>query len=244
VQQNLMIKEKPTRDDHQRDKQTAQRDKGLGSATTRIRQNSRTKLNWLLRFIARDPSEYANLSASKSAAIAAEIAVFPRSRNYPLQGGPSAAPSFSGEQIAAIAIELSQGINGFARGQFWRIPVSDLGRLSRNISRGPKGKGIVSLYLGDDRARFFMAVGDLLMVEGHRLKACQWTECGRLFVATKRQAYCGNSCSQNDRTERFFASRSKSDYRHKLYEKRVQRDKRGVKVARRIRREQTSTGGD
>jgi hypothetical protein len=243
---NPMIKEKPSsREDRQRDRQAVRWAEGLVSAATRVRQNSRSKLNWLLRFIDRHPSEYAKLSAAKAATVATEITVFPGFRNYPLQGASTGGtPSLSGEEIAAIASELQDGINRFARGLFWQIPFSGLERFSRNISRGPKGKGVVSLYLGDDRTRFFMAVGDLLMAEGHRLRACQWTDCGKLFVARKRQAYCSKLHSQNDRTERFFADRSKSDYRHKLYEKRVHRDKPGVKVARRIRAEKKTAGGE
>jgi hypothetical protein len=85
-----------------------------------------------------------------------------------------------------------------------------------------------------------MLAVDLLKLAGDRLRECQ--ECQKLFLAVKRQAYCGPKCSQKARTRRYQATHKEtlSERRHTVYERKVRQQpgKKNVKISHRKQKTQ------
>ena len=93
---------------------------------------------------------------------------------------------------------------------------------------------------GDWRSRFLGAVAMLLVEAGPDLAVCAREGCERLFLRSRRQAYCSAQCSQRQRTQRFRAAHPEEvrENRHQSYARRRRREpgKQKVKVGRLARR--------
>jgi hypothetical protein len=94
---------------------------------------------------------------------------------------------------------------------------------------------------GDWRSRFLGAVAMLLVEAGPDLAVCAREGCERLFLRSRRQAYCTARCSQRQRTQRFRAAHPQEvrETRHQSYARRRRREpgKQNVKVGRLARRD-------
>lgn len=117
-------------------------------------------------------------------------------------------------------------------------------KITRGVARTKEG-AIVPVGRGDLKATFFSAVFDALERAGSRLRTCQNPSCARLFLAARRQEYCGPRCSQAIRTARFRQAHPEKvrAWRREQYA-RAQRRKYGPKVKVSSRpRKRTEKGG-
>lgn len=139
----------------------------------------------------------------------------------------------SARRIAELAKEIGHGIRALMRGEPWRPRIGPL-TLYLDLKDGqPHGR-----YIANHRDGFLLEAHELIAAEGRRLRRCRRVECQKVFVANKRQVFCGAPCSQQERSERFVAkhsSRELSERRHHLYVELVRRT-RGPDVAKKVRR--------
>jgi hypothetical protein len=83
----------------------------------------------------------------------------------------------------------------------------------------------------------WVSIMSLLEEFGSRMGRCDGCPERRLFVKSKRQAYCSTQCSQRVRSERWYRKHRKValDRRHERYKRQVLQGRRGT-VVRRPRR--------
>lgn len=138
------------------------------------------------------------------------------------------------KEIEKIQRELKRGVAGLLKSpeaRVWRIRNP---RLTSILVRLPNGKIVRSYRSKSIRDRFLMVATDLLERVGDRIRCCP--ECGRLFPAVKRQAYCLPRCSQAVRTRKYRKTH-KEDLRKRRMERYEAQMKaklgKGTKVKRR-----------
>ncbi|MFI5342024.1 MAG: hypothetical protein ACHQ7N_19575 [Candidatus Methylomirabilales bacterium] len=98
---------------------------------------------------------------------------------------------------------MSQGLRGLLADppRLWELPQGKprLHRVSRpgaKVTRFTMTGGIVNAPADS----VIMAVVGLVLQAGERLRGC--LNCGKPFLANKRQVYCSPSCSQKTRNQR------------------------------------------
>ncbi len=103
------------------------------------------------------------------------------------------------QRTARLQSEVRNGFDRLLNGQQWVLPSLRLHRIL--VRTDPNGKIQGGHAGGNFRDQFLMATADLLEKVGDRIKRCP--ECGRLFGAVRRQAYCSPRCSLRVRTRRY-----------------------------------------
>lgn len=139
----------------------------------------------------------------------------------------------SARRITELAHKIGHGIRALMRGEPWRATIGPL-TLYLDLKNGQP----YSRYIADHRDGFLLEAHELIAAEGRRLRHCRHAECQKVFVANKRQVFCGPPCSQQERTDRFLAkhdSRELSERRHWRYVELVRRTQ-GPAVAKKVRR--------
>jgi hypothetical protein len=71
------------------------------------------------------------------------------------------------------------------------------------LFRNQPGEPIEQALGTTTEIKFVLAAFELFTSEGHRIRNCAEPKCNRLFVATKRQAFCSPQCSQRVRTAKY-----------------------------------------
>jgi hypothetical protein len=82
----------------------------------------------------------------------------------------------------------------------WKLPSGH----DQIVRVSPQGSRLASFQLvseGDDATTIVRGIADLVLRAGSRLRLCANPQCGRPFVAVKRQEYCTTGCSQVVRNE-------------------------------------------
>jgi len=148
------------------------------------------------------------------------------------------APSRDG--VEALACRVREGIDALFAGRAFSITQEDLGEF-REILTGKPGKSrLIATYIGASPGALLRAAFDLLRVQGHRIRKCRYRECGRLFSASKGQAYDSPVCSQRERTAKWAGKRGPErlyELRHRRYEQTVKKQTgKNIKVRRLGRR--------
>lgn len=98
------------------------------------------------------------------------------------------------DDFMRLDIETGRGTVIIEPGQF--------GRLTICLERTRDGH-LVKTREGDRDALFAHQVAEVLAAEGMRLACCASSDCERLFVKRKQQAYCSERCSKRERQRRF-----------------------------------------
>ncbi|CBE69284.1 MAG: hypothetical protein F9K13_06170 [Candidatus Methylomirabilis oxygeniifera] len=115
-----------------------------------------------------------------------------------------------------VHAEINQGLRvvlGEQRNEEWYVPGPvriAFYRASPRFKKGPKAEtapGRTRFAFrwdwGDDAGAILAGIIHLIHDAGSRLRGCK--ECGKAFIAVKRQLYCGEDCSQRkrDRDKRY-----------------------------------------
>jgi hypothetical protein len=82
----------------------------------------------------------------------------------------------------------------------WILPTGR-DRVIRVSRKGSKQAIFTLTSEGDDETTIVRGIADLVVRAGRRLRLCARAACGQPFVATRRQEYCSNSCSQRVRND-------------------------------------------
>jgi hypothetical protein len=215
--ENRMIRE---------DRRSANRDR-KHALSRRAARLPRERLVWLLDFAGR-ANQVATVRGEELERLRFDVWSFPvRTMTYGDQD------ELSVTRIAELARRVSHGIRSLLRGEPWRLRVGPI-TLYLDLKDGRP----ISRNIANHREGFLLEAHDLVAAEAKRLRQCQRAECRRVFVANRRQVFCGARCSQNERTERFLAKHSREELgerRHARYVEKVKRTK-GPAVAKKVRR--------
>jgi hypothetical protein len=110
--------------------------------------------------------------------------------------------------LRSIQQEMAEGLRGLLDGKPW--PVPNAKKLYVYPSQPEKAGGpqfkMVWFGSGGPKEAVLNTMARLLVDHGAKVRACP--DCGRIFIATRRQEYCSAQCSQRVR-----------NYRRKLAEK-------------------------
>ena len=106
-------------------------------------------------------------------------------------------------------------------------------RTRKGIAKWERATSPKRFYKADWPALLWNALCDLIEECGPRLRRCP--QCKKLFLRTKRQAYCSNPCSQRVRSEKFYFAHREDikEKRRRAYASKVEARSRG-KVRRRV----------
>jgi hypothetical protein len=205
----------------------------VDSALGRMGNSPLDRLKWLLSFAETDLSQlregdWLNLQSDLRAFIFEEGVV--TGAEDPLK--------LNREGLRTLKGEIRNLILAIVRGGSHSLELPKLRHVVGRVKRqGRLGRVLHVIQGGDARALVLLDVFKLLEVEGPRLKKC--TECPKLFVSVKRQAYCSLSCSQKARTRRYYGNHSPevlSEKRHEALKRRIEKKSgRPTRVARKLR---------
>jgi hypothetical protein len=208
------------------DRRVANRDR-QHAPPRRTARFPRERLVWLLDFADR-ANQVATVRGEELERLRFDVWSFPvRTITYGDQDELNAA------RIAQLASRISHGIRSLLRGEPWQLRVGPI-TLYLDLKDGRP----ISWNIANHRDGFLLEAHDLVAAEARRLRKCQRAECRRVFVANRRQVFCGPRCSQDERTERFLAKHSKEELgelRHARYVEKVKRTK-GPAMAKKVRR--------
>ncbi|HEV8713299.1 MAG TPA: hypothetical protein VGX03_10775 [Candidatus Binatia bacterium] len=216
------------------------------AANRRVGPAPEQRLRWLLDVAQRDLSA---LSPGQGVDLQDELWAFsfpgPPQLSAPLPIGSHTGPpfQFTKEYVGNLQKEVLEGMRKLLQGEDWWIqyssPALPPDHLIYVLRRDTRGR-LSGFYQGNYRSCFLMLAVDLLKLAGDRLRECQ--ECQKLFLAVKRQAYCGPKCSQKARTRRYQATHKEtlSERRHTVYERKVRQQpgKKNVKISHRKQKTQ------
>ncbi len=106
-------------------------------------------------------------------------------------------------------------------------------RSRKSTSRWERATSPKRFYKADWPALLWNALCDLIEECGPRLRRCP--QCKKLFLRTKRQAYCSKPCSQRVRSEKFYFAHREDikEKRRRAYASKVEA-RSGGKVRRRV----------
>jgi hypothetical protein len=223
---------------------------GLWKAFSHFGLDAEARLRWLLRFVEQEDlriPEAAERATLEAMIFSFSARVAPVGPHAPVKMGELRDEVLDpqGVRVATQSVERAQrqvreALTAFAVEGKCELPFKVTG-----WERLKDGR-VVPMVGGDWWSRFHGAVFALVNELGARLSACANPKCHRLFLRSKRQAYCGTRCSQRERTQRFRDRHPDrvSDQRHTTYA-RKQRARLGkrVKVGRRSRRAKSQDGG-
>jgi hypothetical protein len=207
----------------------------LTKAQRTVGRSPIAQLKWVLKFAQRKREDFFHLSAEETEQLEAEIYAFCHTKDYEPKGGVGPRPArLFAQGIAEIADPVLRGIRQFIAPQGWRFSI---GQLSRLVKRNPKRNKIVGVKQAEVPDLVLITTADLIESEGLRIKACARSGCKRFFVKVKRGAYCGKSCSQKARNQRFRTKHHSelTERRHRYYVAQIRRE-RGDAVARKVKR--------
>jgi hypothetical protein len=210
-----------------KDRRSAKEGGILGLARRRSLGNARERLTWLLEFASRAGS-IAALSSEELQRLRSRVWAFPE-RMMTTRG----LDDLSTAQLARLAGEVAHGVRVLIRGEAWRSRTRSV-TLHLHLRKGRA----IRRYIAEHSDGFLIEAHELIAAEAKRLRQCPRSDCGKIFVANKRQIFCSFRCSQNERTERFLATHSEEELRekrHARYFAWIQRTK-GPAVAKKIRR--------
>ncbi len=193
---------------------TEQARQNIRAALGRVGESDESRARWLLRFAAADPS---TLTAGQRLDLQWDVVAFmmPPPFNlarfevgYPHHDGDIAVP------LPALHAWVGNGIKGLEEGPriyiegspnlpSWTVDTRRFCRFSR-----VGHQVIVDYYDGAQgtEGRFRAEAVRVLSSQARRFRFCG--NCGRAFIATKRQAYCTASCSQSVRTKKYRAKKN------------------------------------
>jgi CGNR zinc finger protein len=125
------------------------------------------------------------------------------------------------------------------RSAWWEVP-REVGPLMITDLQVHRGNGRTFPYTaGPWPVAFWFAIAAVIESGSPYLRRCTGVECGKLFVRTKRQAYCSKACGQRTRSRRFYEAHREevSEQRHEQYKARVRKALKNpkAKVRRRAR---------
>jgi hypothetical protein len=183
------------------------------------------QLRWLLDFAQR-PERWIRPNQRKI--LSRELRSFIGEVPRPLPGRPA---------LQKLSSAVLEGVHRLVvEHQTWKVDLG-AGRLTRELEWFPDF--IFGLYRSINwHNAFLLRMTDLLVSRGACIRQCAEQDCGRLFVPTKRQAYCSTNCSQKARQQRFRAAHSQeelSEKRHEHYRNKVKRIK-GPEAAKHVAR--------
>ncbi len=134
-------------------------------------------------------------------------------------------------KVRKLAVAICRSVR--ERGT-WEFPVHSTHRVV--TWSGPYA--VAAFRTNDWQTAFCLRAAELVAAYSGQLRKCARAECGRLFVAVKRQAYCSSQCSQSARFAKYWNSLSakkRREKRHQQYVKQVEKE-RGPGVAEHVRR--------
>lgn len=116
--------------------------------------------------------------------------------------------------LRRVHVEIQRGLKvvlGDERNEEWYVPGPErmaFSRASPRFKKGPKDaetapkrtRFVIRWDWGNTKGWILSGIVHLLQEAGSRLRGCK--ECGRAFLAVKRQIYCGDACSQKARDHR------------------------------------------
>lgn len=199
------------------------------AAQRRVGVTPEQRLRWLLDFAQRDLFV---LSPGQGLDLHDELWAFsfphPHQTTAPFPVGRHTGPplQFTKEYLSDLQKELLEGMHKLLKGEEWWIqyssPALPPDHLIYVLRRAARGR-LSGFYMGNHRSCFLMLAVDLLKAVGERLRQC--VECQKVFLAVKRQAYCGPKCSQRARTRRYQDTHKEtlSERRQRSYERQVKR---------------------
>ncbi len=98
------------------------------------------------------------------------------------------------------------------------------------------GRTIKRVYGAEWPDWLWLAIAAALEEFGSRIERCQASDCGRLFLRTRRQAYCSTECSQRVRSKRWYeAHKDKARaQRRDAHNRKLHKKYPKVRISRRI----------
>jgi hypothetical protein len=216
--------------------------RALAELDPRTRQklnDAKGRLHWLIEFCQRD--DLASLKNKEMDRLDAEMITFVLRAWQP---GAVSRDKPDATRLIETATKVRDGLRalmGEVSGG-WRLPFSELNGMTSFLTRYRPSEGGPSEPLvstsGELYQRFLYLAFDLVKQRASWVGRCDGPDCGRLFVITKRQAYCNSLCSQRARNRRYQDSHSReelSEARHRAYLRKVETEK-GPSYKRRVRR--------
>ncbi len=204
---------------------------GWPVAAERMNQVREGRLGWLLRFLALDLDA---LSEGAWLDLRFDVLVFPH--GAPFFHGSARAPDR--EEVRRFQMEVREGLKILFEEGFWDLEETAIGIQLQRIKEEPLALGslrppdrarIEKAYKTTWQAACLTTIADLLATQGERIRQC--INCGKLFLAVKRQEYCTLRCSQTTRTRRYREAHREDAYgrRHRAYQQSIER-KLGARV--------------
>ncbi len=219
-------------------------------ALVRVGTRPSARLTWLLTFAQGEPGK---LPAVAFQELVDEMQVFSTDAGYRWPADEPWAPSR--DVVDALARKVREGVEalfgrveGVSHGggnkiihpRSFAITHEDLGDFTEGITGRPGESRLIPFYIGAPAGAFLRAAFDLVKNHGHRIRECRYRECGRLFSASKGQAYDSPLCSQRERTAKWAEKRGPErlyELRHRRYEQTVKKQTgKNIKVQRLGRR--------
>jgi hypothetical protein len=184
------------------------------------------RLRWLLDF-AQGPERWINPNQRENLNRGLRLFMGETPKALPGRGALEKLASYVREGLFRLVVD---------RRASWEVKLTS-GGLTRRLDY--MKDYILDQYSASNwQTAFLLRTTDLLVSHGARIKQCAMRGCGRLFVPTKRQAYCSTACSLKTRQQRFRASHSGeelSERRHEHYRNEVKRSK-GSGAAKHVKR--------
>jgi len=107
----------------------------------------------------------------------------------------------SSADLRAIQKRIREGIDAYLRGDGWEIPRGAV--VYQRVSPSGSDAGFRVALSGKEENEADTLIGvvvDLILQTGRRLRRCP--ECGKVFVAVRRQEYCSTAHAQKVRNQR------------------------------------------
>ena len=143
------------------------------------------RLSWLLDVLNRPPGAFATISDAELKDLGSEFTAFCEPLGS-IEGGKRGI--WTVDLMEELSREISADVRALLDGASMDLQIPGV-----TLSVTPDLKCV---YMGKPDAMFRLAVARLLENEGHRIKRCARSGCGRLFAHRKRGLYCGRQCSQ------------------------------------------------
>ena len=163
-------------------------------ALAKVGSSDVARLSWLLDLLNPPVRAFATMPDKEFRDLDAEVAAFCK----PLG-------SIEGGMRGRLTVDTMEGLRRDILNVVEALLYGASGDLqipSVTLSVIPNSKCV---HMGTPDAMFRLAAARLLENEGHRIKRCARSGCGRLFAHRKRGLYCGRKCSQLVQFKRYVA---------------------------------------
>jgi hypothetical protein len=169
------------------------RDSATARTFMKRMSSPRNQISWLIDFALRP--DFKKLDESTRSRLALEVYDF----CLALGGRPVFEIAMSRKDLSRLASEARYLLDAPGHGP---RGIDLKLKFTLYVDRDPKNRLLRASYLGEFVPLWPLFVSRLIEKHGNLVRACQFKECGKPFLAKKRRLYCSETCAQRDRTRR------------------------------------------